>query len=86
MSRALYVVLASDMREVDRWRRDNEKPARAVIGCTPRNARTGLRGLTGPIEVIVSETWGNVSADVLASVQRDLEIIRATTPKERADG
>jgi hypothetical protein len=74
------IVLAANMRIVDDFRRSRGLRQRDVIGMTPANADTAVRGLFGDFEVITHETWEPTPA-VHALVERHLAIMRATAPR-----
>jgi hypothetical protein len=76
-----YVVLGLKV-EALAWRRRRGIAPRDVIVVSPVQYTGALRGRSLDFELITLGSWSRASARVRRLVERDLEIIRATRPRE----
>lgn len=80
--RDVRYVLLGDAVEAARWRVEHHVPARNVTQVFTNPAV--LRGLSGPVEVVALPSWGRARPQVMAEVEHNLAIIRATSAEQAA--
>ena len=72
------IVLAGNMRAVERHRQERGLRHRDVVGISPRNAKHAGRGLCGSFEIVRDPSW-NPTPEVYELVERNLMLISLTT-------